>query len=243
MTEEKEQQETAPKPEQKAGENKQPATPQAAQKEKAEEAKGSVKEKPAAKGRPAAKERAAAAAKERPAPARRKAVAKEEEKPREPSKNQPLLDKYVQVIKNHFEEDVIEEAYINWESKEIPTLVIKKEHWFRVAQFLKHNEQMAFDYLSNLAGVDQETHMEVCYHFYSYKEKQSLAVKVKTDREEASVPSITPIWPGADWPERETYDLLGIRFTDHPNLKRILLTDDWVGHPLRKDYVPYDEGI
>lgn len=203
------------------------------EKEKPGAEETAAQEKPAAKERPVAKER----------PAARRKAAQEEEKPREPSKNQPLLDKYVQVIKNHFEEDVIEEAYINWQSKEMPTLVIKKEHWFRVAQFLKHNEQLAFDYLSNLAGVDHETHMEVCYHFYSYKEKQSVAVKVKTDREEAALPSVTPIWPGADWPEREAYDLLGIRFTGHPNLKRILLTDDWVGHPLRKDYVPYDEGI
>ncbi|MDQ0339426.1 NADH-quinone oxidoreductase subunit C [Caldalkalibacillus uzonensis] len=194
-----------------------------------------------------AKAKAAAIAKAKAAAAARKKKAlegKEEEvKPKEPSKNQPLLDKYVRVLKEHFEEDVLEDAYINELAKEVPTLVIKKEHWFEVAQFMKHNEQLSFDYLSHLAGIDHETHMEVYYHFYSYKENQPVAVRVKTDRDEARVPSITPIWAGANWPEREAYDLLGIHFDGHPNLKRILLTDDWVGYPLRKDYEQYDEEI
>ncbi|WP_199900105.1 NADH-quinone oxidoreductase subunit C [Caldalkalibacillus mannanilyticus] len=85
--------------------------------------------------------------------------------------------------------------------------------------------------------------MEVYFHFYSYKEKHSLAVRVKTEREQATIASITPIWFGADWPERETYDLLGIVFEGHPNLTRILLPDDWVGYPLRKDYEQHDEEV
>lgn len=247
--------------------------PETAQKKEAAEAKESAAKEPAAKASEAqsegekkgaevkqgeakaaeAKEGAekkdgdvkkAQAPKKAAAPTQRRVAAKkEEEKPREPSKNQPLLDKFVQVIKAHFEEEVIEEAFINWHAKEVPTLVIKAAHWFNVAQFLKHNEQLAFDYLSHLSASDHETHMEVYYQFYSYKEKHSLAVKVKIDRDEAQLASVTPIWPGADWPEREAYDLLGIRFSGHPNLTRILLTDDWVGHPLRKDYQPYDEGI
>lgn len=147
------------------------------------------------------------------------------------------------MIKENIGEDVIEEAYINPLAKDVPTLVIRNDRWFEVAQFLKHNEQLAFDYLSDLHGSDFETHMETYYHFYSYKEKQSLAVKVKMDRDGAEVASITPIWEGANWPEREAYDLLGIRFKGHPNLTRILLTDDWVGHPLRKDYEQYDEEV
>lgn len=214
--------------------------------EKAEREIGADRAKaPAAQAGAAVKDaKSDAAAKRRAAAARRRAAAKkEEEKPKGPSKNQPLLDKYVQVIKSHFGDDVIEEAYINWLAKEVPTLVIKKEKWFEVAQFIKYNEQLSFDYLSNLAGIDHETHMEVYYHFYSYKEGHALAIRVKTDRDNALLPSITPIWAGADWPERETYDLLGIRFEGHPNLERILLTDEWVGHPLRKDYVQYDEEI
>ena len=84
------------------------------------------------------------------------------------------------------------------------------------------------------------THMEVYVHLFSYGKKQSVAVKVKLDREAPQVESVTALWKGADWPEREAYDLLGIVFKGHPNLSRILMPDDWVGHPLRKDYEPYD---
>lgn len=85
--------------------------------------------------------------------------------------------------------------------------------------------------------------MEVVYHLYSYANRQSLSVKVKTDRESSVVPSVVDLWKGADWNERETYDLLGIHFEGHPNLKRILLPDEWEGHPLRKDYQPLDEEV
>ncbi|GAA0367297.1 hypothetical protein GCM10008968_23970 [Bacillus horti] len=157
--------------------------------------------------------------------------------------NQPYLDKYVKVIKEHIGEDVVEEAYINELAKDAPTLVIKREQWHEVAQFLKHNEQLSFDFLSDLHGSDFETHLELYAHFYSYKLKQSITIRVKVEREEATVASVTPIWPGANWPEREMYDLLGFQFTGHPNLTRILLTDDWVGYPLRKDYEQFDEEV
>jgi NADH-quinone oxidoreductase subunit C len=121
--------------------------------------------------------------------------------------------------------------------------VIKNESWHDVARFLKEDDQLAFDYLSNLHGVDYEDRMEVYYHFYSYKNRQSLAVKVKTNREAPSVASVMDIWSGANWNERETFDLLGIYFPGHTDLRRIMLPDDWVGHPLRKDYVQYDEEV
>jgi NADH-quinone oxidoreductase subunit C len=187
-----------------------------------------------------AKAKAAAAAK---AKASKAETTSEEEEPKQPSINQPTLDKYVKVISENIGEDVIDESYINELSKEVPTLVIKNERWFEVAQFLKHNEQLAFDYLSSLHGTDFETHMEVYAHFYSFKEKQSLAVRVKADRQEPKIASVTPIWSGADWPERESYDLLGIQFEGHPNMTRILLSDDWVGYPLRKDYEQHDEEV
>ncbi|WP_329609986.1 NADH-quinone oxidoreductase subunit C [Microaerobacter geothermalis] len=159
------------------------------------------------------------------------------------SVNQPLLDKYVKIITEKFGDQVIEDAYINQTSKDIPTLVIKKESWKAVAEVLKQHEELAFDYLSNLLGVDYEKHMETVYYFYSYKNRQPLAVRVKLDREKPEVDSITSLWSGANWNERETYDLLGIVFKGHPNLSRILLPEDWVGYPLRKDYQPYDEGV
>ena len=83
--------------------------------------------------------------------------------------------------------------------------------------------------------------MEVYAYLYSYRNKQGLAVKVKLDRDQPKIDSIVSLWAGADWPECEAYDLLGIVFTGHPNLHRIMLGENWVGHPLRKDYVDDNE--
>lgn len=163
-----------------------------------------------------------------------------EEVPKQPSKNQAFLDKYVKVITDYFSEDVLEAAYINELSKDVPTLVVSKAAYFKVAQLLKYNESLRFDYLSELHGSDFETRMEVYAHLFSYKNKQSVALKVKLARNAPEIASVQPLWPGADWPECEAYDLLGIKFTGHPNLHRIMLGEDWIGHPLRKDYEPYD---
>jgi NADH-quinone oxidoreductase subunit C len=157
-----------------------------------------------------------------------------------PSPNQPYLDKYVKVITEHLGSDVLEDSYINKLSKDVPTLVVKRDTYFKVAQFLKYNELLGFDYLSELHGTDFETHMEVYVHLYSYKNRQSVALKVKIDRSEPTIESVQPLWAGAEWPECEAYDLLGIKFPGHPDLRRIMLGEDWVGHPLRKDYEPYD---
>jgi NADH-quinone oxidoreductase subunit C len=157
-----------------------------------------------------------------------------------PSVNQAFLDKYVKVITEHLGADVLEDSYINKLSKDVPTLVAKRDTYYKVAQFLKYNELLGFDYLSELHGSDFETHMEVYVHLFSYKNRQSVALKVKIDRSEPTIESLQPLWAGAEWPECEAYDLLGIKFPGHPDLRRILLGEDWVGHPLRKDYEPYD---
>ncbi|MDN9009200.1 NADH-quinone oxidoreductase subunit C [Brevibacillus laterosporus] len=160
-----------------------------------------------------------------------------------PSKNQPYLDRFVQIITERFGKESIEESYVNVLSKEVPTMTIKNQLWHEIALFLKQEPSLQFDYLSNLHGVDYEDRMEVYYHLYSYAHQQSLAIKVKTTREAPSVASVVDVWRGADWNERETYDLLGIDFIGHPNLVRIMMPDEWVGHPLRKDYEPFDEGV
>src|SRR5690606_33659126 len=105
----------------------------------------------------------------------------DEETPKEPSPNQKYLDKYVKIIHEHLGEDVLEEVYINELSKDVPTLVAKKESYYKIAEFLKYNERLGFDYLSEIHGSDFETHMEVYAHFYSYKNRQSVALKVKLD--------------------------------------------------------------
>jgi NADH-quinone oxidoreductase subunit C len=203
-------------------------------------ATGTDDEKAKAKAAAVAKAKAAAAAKAKTATGEAKVAEPVAEKP---SPNQPMLDRYLKAIKENLNENVIEEAYINRLSKDVPTLVVNKDEYFKVAQFLKHNELLSFDYLSNHHGSDFETHMEIYNHFYSFKTKESIALKTKIDRDEPIIDSLVPIWEGANWPERESYDLLGIKYTGHPDLTRIMLSDDWVGHPLRKDYVQHDEEV
>lgn len=201
-----------------------------------EKAKAIAAAKAKAKAAAAAKAKAAAAAKAKGATG----TTADETTPATPSPNQKYLDKYVKVINDNLGENTLEDAYINTLSKDVPTLVAKPENYFKVASFLRYNEQLTFEFLSEMHGSDFETHMEIYNHLYSYKNKQSVALKVKIDRENPVIPSIQPIWEGANWPERETFDLLGIQFTGHPNMTRIMMPDDWVGYPLRKDYEPYD---
>ncbi len=114
-----------------------------------------------------------------------------------------------------------------------PLAVIRKEEILRAAEKAK---EMEFEHLSVITGVDYGDHFEVIYNFFSYEKKQNLVLKVILNHETPEVDSLTSLWKGADWLERETYDLVGIKFIGHPDLKRILLPDGWLGHPLRKDY-------
>ncbi|HFK1762485.1 NADH-quinone oxidoreductase subunit C [Bacillus mobilis] len=191
-----------------------------------------------AKAIAAAKAKAAAAARAKTKGAEGKK--EEETKQEEPSVNQPYLNQYVEIIKGKIGEDILVDSYINKLSKDVPTLVVEPSKYYEVMELLRFHEGLAFDYMSELHATDFVTHMEVYVHLFSYGKKQSVAVKVKLDREEPQVESVTAFWKGADWPEREAYDLLGIVFKGHPNLSRILMPDDWIGHPLRKDYEPHD---
>ena len=98
-------------------------------------------------------------------------------------------------------------------------------------------EQMGMNYLANLTAVDYTEEFEVVYHLYAIPDNGlKLVVKTRVPRDEAVLPSISAIYPTADWQEREAFDLMGIRFSGHPNLVRVLLPDDFEGHPLRKDF-------
>jgi NADH-quinone oxidoreductase subunit C len=125
-----------------------------------------------------------------------------------------------------------------------------------VARFLKTDEDLSLDALNNLCGVDycepdpkkaakfgHEPHVEVVYHLYSYRHRHGIVIKVKLPRwknnqtgQLPDLPTVSDVWAIADWHEREAFDLVGINFTGHRDLRRILCTEDWVGHPLRKDY-------
>lgn len=120
-----------------------------------------------------------------------------------------------------------------------PFVVLKTDLLLDVCTELQTNPDCYFDHLSNVTGVDngvEKNSMEVIYHFYSITKNSHFIIKVILDREKPSVPSLTSIWRTADWHEREAFDLLGIHFEGHPDLRRILLPANWEGHPLRKDY-------
>lgn len=191
-----------------------------------------------------AKVKAAAEARAARAKAKEEAeAAAAEAAPKEPSYNQPRLDRAIEIIKSRVAEDAVEESYINENNSHLPTMTIKGEHWYTCAELLKHDEAFQCDYLRNVSGADHETHMEVVYHMVSISTQHEYCIRVKTDREQPSIASVTPIWQTANWNEREIYDLLGIAFPGHPDLRRIMMSDDWVGHPLRKDYVPLDSEV
>lgn len=111
--------------------------------------------------------------------------------------------------------------------------------WREIALFLRTEQSLQFDWLQNLAGIDYVADNKLCveYDFYSFDLKHIIAVKVYCPRDNPHVPSVCDIWRAADWQEREAFDMYGIIFDGHPDLRRILCADDWVGYPLRKDYV------
>ena len=137
-----------------------------------------------------------------------------------------------------------------------PFVVVEPADLVAVARVLRDHPRLRFDILNCLSGVDYleldpkkapkagyEPHLEVVYHLSSFTHQHRFVVKLLLPRwkgnkagELPEVPSLVSIWPAADWHEREVFDLSGVMFVGHPDLRRILLSDDWVGHPLRKDY-------
>ena len=118
------------------------------------------------------------------------------------------------------------------------TVVVKSESIFEVAEYLKNSQEFNFDYLNYIAAVDYYDYFELVYQLTSREHNHSLVLKTRCyDRDKSTVPSVVSLWRGADFQEREIYDLMGIAFEGHPNLKRIVLWEGFPGHPLRKDYL------
>jgi NADH-quinone oxidoreductase subunit C len=122
-------------------------------------------------------------------------------------------------------------------------LVVAPERIAEVAAFLRDEPALAFDCLSNLSGVDypKAGHIQVVYHLHSYRHRHWIVLKVNALRDDPVVASVAGVWSHANWQEREAFDLLGVRFTGHPDLRRLLMPEDWPGHPLRKDFVEPQE--
>lgn len=123
-------------------------------------------------------------------------------------------------------------------------LVVKKEALLNLLKLAK--EELQFSVLYDLTAADHlhiEPYFHVIYVLHSPEMLAKLILKVQLDRESPVLPTATTLWPMANWFEREAYDFYGIRFEGHPNLKRLLLPDDWIGHPLRKDYPLTEEPV
>ena len=123
------------------------------------------------------------------------------------------------------------------ENTQWPVMNIESTEWRKLAEQLKNDPELAFDYLFCITGVDWKTHLTMVYHLSSTIHRHTIVVKAKiTDRDHAAIESVYNIWATAELNEREAFDLFGIHFTNHPDLRRLFLSDDWVGYPLRKDY-------
>ncbi|WP_437186865.1 NADH-quinone oxidoreductase subunit C [Planctomicrobium sp. SH668] len=163
----------------------------------------------------------------------------------------------IQEIHTRLIQEFGESIIVNLNSEAVdPWIEVDSASIEKVCRFLKEHSACQFEMLSDLTGVDYletnpklvakfpyEPHIEVVYHLQSLSLKQRLKLKVKLPRwkdqtpgQLPEVPTVSTVWPIANWHEREAYDLIGIHFIGHPNLTRILTDDDWVGHPLRKDY-------
>ena len=120
------------------------------------------------------------------------------------------------------------------------TVYVTREQIFDVCRYLRDDPKLQFNLLSDLTGVDrgidEAPRFEVVYHLMSLPNRMRLRLKVRVDEEDCHVPSVWEVWKTANWHERETFDLMGIRFDGHPDLRKILTPDDLEGHPLRKDF-------
>lgn len=118
------------------------------------------------------------------------------------------------------------------------SIAVNSESLLAVATFLKDTPGLDFDYLSAITAVDYYDYFELVYQLISITHNHSLIVKTRCyNRENPAVPSLVSLWQGADFQEREIYDLLGVRFVGHPNLKRLFMWETFEGHPLRRDYL------
>lgn len=154
----------------------------------------------------------------------------------------PAIDPLA-ALQDAFDEDVI---YRGETFRGEQTIYVAAPHIVEVATYLRDTPGLKYNYLSDITGVDYLDYDEkrdpddprfgVCYHLYSMNYNRRLRLKVLWDEGDDPVPSLVDVWPSANWEEREAYDMFGIRFNGHPDLRRILMPPEWEGYPQRKDY-------
>jgi NADH-quinone oxidoreductase subunit C len=124
-----------------------------------------------------------------------------------------------------------------------PSIAVEPAAIVAVCRFLHDDPELRFDSLSNQSGVDYKAKnvIQIVYHLFSYAHRHWIVLKVDAPRDNPVVPSVESVWKAANWHEREIYDLLGVTFEGHSDLRRLLMPEDWIGHPLRKDFVEPEE--
>lgn len=144
------------------------------------------------------------------------------------------IESIIKKLEERFKDSILEIKSFRGET----TLIISKKDIYEICKFLYSDPDLLFNMLTDLCGVDyfpKIPRFEIVYHLYSFKNNQRLRLKTRIGEGE-SIESVESIWKAANWYEREVYDLFGIKFENHPDLRRILLWDGFEGHPLRKDY-------
>jgi NADH-quinone oxidoreductase subunit C len=136
-------------------------------------------------------------------------------------------------LKQNFSEEVLDIVEYRGET----TIIVKKEKIVEISTFLR--DELGYNFLADLCGVDYlgtSPRFMVVYNLYNITLKDRLRIKVPVEESDATVDTVSVVWGTANWHERECWDLMGISFNNHPDLRRILMPADWEGHPLRKDY-------
>ncbi|KAB2922722.1 MAG: NADH-quinone oxidoreductase subunit C [Bacteroidetes bacterium] len=146
-----------------------------------------------------------------------------------------MLTTIIESLRTRFPQSVLEVNEFRGET----TVRVRKDDIVPVCTFLRDDPAASFDYCSDVCGADAytpEERFQVIYNLYSMTHRHRIRLKVSVDESHPHCPSVTAVWPGAEWPERETYDMFGVVFDGHPDLRRMYMPEDFAHHPLRKDF-------
>ena len=147
------------------------------------------------------------------------------------------INKIHEKLKGHFGEAVILSVTEADDEVKDPFITVLGSKVDRICMFCKAEAVLEFDFCQSITGMDTGDTLTCVYHLYSYQHRHTLVLKTTTPRDEAILPSCVYVWPAADWYEREVAEMFGIQFAGHPDLRPLLLPEQWQGYPMRKDYV------
>ena len=146
------------------------------------------------------------------------------------------INKIHDKLLGHFGDEVILGVTEADDAVRDPFITVAGPRIDKVCLYTRVEPVLAFDFCQSITGLDLGQDLGCVYHLFSYRHKHTLVLKTTTPRQDPRLPSCVSVWPAADWYEREVYDMYGVRFEGHPNLIRLLMPQDWEGHPMRKDY-------